>query len=75
MTATAYKPSKTELSSSIRELTDTIEARKEKKVQRRTERQQQKKAKAKKDKIERLVAPIILLLTVVLSLLAMWIGK
>lgn len=75
MSATSYKPNQTELSSSIRELTNTIEARKEKNSQQRVERQQQKKAKEKGEKLERLVAPIILLITVILSLVAMWVGR
>ena len=71
MSVTPQVPSKSELSSSIRELTDTIEARQEKSSKKRVERQQKRKAKEKGQAFERLVAPIILILSILFSLLAL----
>lgn len=60
--------SREDLASNIEDLTNTIEARKE---QRERDRQKKKQAAEKKKKrlfAERLVAPLILLITVIFSL-------
>ncbi|PIR61839.1 MAG: hypothetical protein COY81_03405 [Candidatus Pacebacteria bacterium CG_4_10_14_0_8_um_filter_43_12] len=61
--------SKEELAAHIEDLTNTIEARKE---QRERDRQKKKNVAEKKKQrqlVERLVAPLILIMTVMLSLL------
>lgn len=62
---------KNEMSSSIRELTDTIEARKEEKQRQRLEKQRAQERKKRRQFQEKLVAPILLILTVLISAILM----
>lgn len=62
---------KSTLPSNIRQLTDTIEARKEEKQRKRLEKQQALERKKQRQFQEKLVAPIILVLTVIISFILM----
>ena len=62
---------KSSVADSVRELTETIESRKEENKRKREEKQRAKEKKRKMNAIERSIAPIILVLTILISYLFM----
>ena len=65
------KDTKKEVASSLQDLTDKIEAQREERKRQREERKRKKTEKQKKEVLERLVAPILLILTVIVSAIVM----
>lgn len=56
---------------SVRDLTDTIESRKEEKQRKRQEKLEAEARKRKRSAIEKSIAPIILVLTILISFIIM----
>ncbi|PIR62599.1 MAG: hypothetical protein COU65_02605 [Candidatus Pacebacteria bacterium CG10_big_fil_rev_8_21_14_0_10_42_12] len=67
------KPAK--LSASIQELTEQIETRRQKQLIVRETRQKQESKKKKRARFERLAAPIIMVLSIIISALVLLFGQ